>query len=82
MEESNDVNNYFVEKRYPTGPDDERLMKFSKEQLRLIVWSYACQLNKYEKGIAHIAKWMDAEDINWADFDRSFFPKELLKLID
>jgi len=65
------------------GPNDERLMKFSKEQLRLIVWSYACQLNKYEEGIAHIAKWMDAEDINWADgYVSSFFTKELLKLID
>ena len=42
--------------KYPDGPDDERLMHFSKEELRLIVYAYGCEI----RGLKHDSTYTDA----------------------
>ena len=47
--------------KYPDGPDDERLMHFSKRELRHIVWAYGCELRGLKKDSTHTDAYTLAE---------------------
>lgn len=39
--------------KYPSGPDDERLMTLSNRELRLAVWAYGSELRNMKEDSTH-----------------------------
>jgi len=46
---------------YPDGPDDERLMHFSKEELRLVVYAYVSEIRTLKHASTHTDAYTLAE---------------------